>query len=73
MIWTGWKKFAHKFGVFQTYLILTLLYILIVGIASALSRLVRRDLLDRRFRVDPPFWKIKEESTPDLENARRQF
>ena len=33
-LWQGWKKFAHKLGVIQTYIIITLFYWIIVPIFS---------------------------------------
>ena len=33
-LWQGWKKFAHKLGVAQTYVLVTLFYWLIVPFFS---------------------------------------
>jgi hypothetical protein len=72
-IWSGWKKFAHALGVFNTKVILTLLYFTVIGIAAVLARIFGADLLDRRFDRAGSLWKLKPPSGPSLEEARRQF
>ena len=72
-IWSGWKKFAHALGVFNTKVILTLFYFLVIGIAAVFARIFGKDLLDRKFVDADPLWKIREPLLPNLEEARRQF
>jgi hypothetical protein len=72
-IWAGWKKFAHAFGVFQTKLILTILYFIVIGIAALIARLMMKDLLDRRMKPRESHWRIRTQTENDLEHARRQF
>ena len=73
-LWRGWKAFAHKLGVFNTYLILTICYFLVISIAWIIPFLFRLDLLDRRLPREPgSMWKDRTDITPDLENAKRQF
>ncbi len=73
VIWNGWKKFAHALGVFNTKVILTILYFTIIGFAGLIVKLTRRDLLDRRFDEKGTLWKTHEDIVPDLEHAKRQF
>ena len=72
-LWAGWKKFAHKLGVFNTKVILTITYFIIMAIASIITTILRRDLLDRKFKEKPTFWIDREPYSPTLEDARRQF
>ncbi len=72
-IWSGWKKFAHALGVFNTKVILTLLYFLVIGVAAVFAKIFGKDLLDRKFTGADSLWKIKEPLLPNLEEARRQF
>ena len=72
-IWAGWKTFAHKLGVFNTYVILTIFYFVILAIVSILVRIFKPDLLDKKWDVDGPLWKPRPPSNPSLEEARRQF
>ena len=72
-IWAGWKFIAHKIGVFNTKLLLTITYFLMISLISLVVRLLGRDLLDKRFRPRPSYWHPKEPVTVDLERCRRQF
>ncbi len=72
-IWAGWKKFAHALGVFNTKVILTLLYFLVIGIAAIFAKIFGRELLDRKFSGSDSLWKSREPLLPNLEEARRQF
>ncbi|MFQ5510898.1 MAG: SxtJ family membrane protein [Candidatus Krumholzibacteriia bacterium] len=72
-IWAGWKKFAHVLGVFNTKVILTILYFLVMGIAAILARTFRGDLLDRKFPGNDSLWQPREASVTGLEEAKRQF
>jgi hypothetical protein len=72
-IWEGWKKVAHAIGIFQTKLILSILYFIVIAIAAIIARLLLQDLLDRRFKRKRPLWKKREDMGPSLEMAKRQF
>jgi hypothetical protein len=72
-IWRGWKWFAHKLGVFNTKVLLTITYFIMVGIISIFIQLFRIDLLDRRFKKEVSLWREHEDLLPDLEHAKRQF
>ena len=72
-IWRGWKWFAHKLGVFNTKVLLTIMYFIVIAIFSTFSRLFGADFLDRKFKDESSLWRSHEDLKPDLENARRQF
>ncbi len=72
-IWSGWKKFAHALGVFNTKVILTILYFIVIGISAVFGRIFSRDMLDRRFDNADSLWKPKSPAGCSLEEARRQF
>ena len=50
-----------------------LVYFLVFGPANVISRLLRRDPLDRRIQDESTFWKEKEVPPPTLENLRHTF
>jgi len=70
-----WMKFAHAAGWVNTRVILTLAYLLIIGSAGLIMRLISGDLLDRRtHRKDgDSYWKPKPPADASLEASRRQF
>jgi hypothetical protein len=66
----AWKKFAHKLGVGQTYLLITLLYALVIPFFS-LIRL--SDPLRLRQKPDGSFWILRKRRHNSLEETRHQF
>ena len=68
-LWQGWKKFAHKLGVAQTYIIVTLFYWLIVPFFS-LIRL--KNPLRLRQAADRSFWIERKPTDNTLERANLQ-
>lgn len=76
LLWTllaHWKWFAAKLSIVQTFLILTLVYSLVIGITALIARLLRRDLLDRRLRNQPTFWHARQDLPGTIESCRHQF
>ena len=68
-LWEHWKKFAHKLGVAQTYVIVTLLYWLIIPFFS-LIRL--QNPLRLRLPKDGSFWIERAPKPNVLERAKQQ-
>jgi len=48
--WSGWKKFAHRFGMVQTEIILFLFYFLIYVPVGLVLRLIRYDPLRTKLK-----------------------
>ena len=68
-LWQGWKKIAHKIGVAQTYVLVTVFYWLIVPVFS-LIRL--RNPLRLRPPGDRSFWIERKPTDNTLDRAKRQ-
>lgn len=73
LLWQGWKKFAHVLGIVNTRILLTITYVIIIGIVAIISRLIGADLLDRRMKERPSYWHDRDAADATLEAARRQF
>lgn len=69
----GWMAFARVLGWFNTLLLLTLVYILFIGLPAIVLKLIRKDLLDRRFRDRSSYWRAKDSIERTLEQAKHQF
>lgn len=74
-LWAGWKRIAHKIGRFQTKVIITLFYFLVLSPFGGLLRLFGWDPLDSKgfsSTTTGSNWKpvAREELTPD--DLRRQ-
>jgi hypothetical protein len=73
LLWRGWKKFAHVLGIIQTRILLTIAYFVMIAFASVLTRIMGKDLLDRRLKSGPTYYHQHEPITATLESCRRQF
>ncbi len=70
-IWGRWKKVAHRLGVWQTNLILTLVYFLIIPLFSLLAGKKRL-----RLKLDPQatsYWEDVKPLPHSMEDAQRPF
>lgn len=72
-IWFFWKKLAHRLAIIQTTIILTLFYFLMLGVFALVIKLLRKDLLDKRWKKNRSFWKDKGKVLVTMESAKRQF
>ena len=70
-LWAAWKRLAHAIGTVQAKLILSLLYLLIVG-PVALVRRLTADPLGLRPRPRPTYWVGRAAGDATLARARRQ-
>ncbi|MEW6051808.1 MAG: SxtJ family membrane protein [Candidatus Zixiibacteriota bacterium] len=72
-LWDRWKRLAHRIGRFQTGVILTLVYFLVISPWGILMRLFGWDPLETRqsYLRKPTNWKPMTDSEPDLDSMRR--
>jgi hypothetical protein len=68
-----WMAFAHGLGWVNTRLILTVFYIVIIGIPAIILKLIGKDLLHRKYSKAPSYWIKKEPLQHSLEQAKHQF
>ncbi|MBI4553631.1 MAG: hypothetical protein HY710_15305 [Candidatus Latescibacteria bacterium] len=73
ILFAYWKWFAKQLSIVQTFIILTVLYSLVIGITSMIVRLLRRDLLDRRLHDRPTSWHPRQDMPTTIESYRHQF
>ena len=67
----GWIAIAGRFGHVQTLVLLAFFYGALIGPASLVSALGRRDLLDKRgLRSAGSAWQDADSAAPDLERAK---
>jgi len=67
----GWLAVAVRFGSVQTLLLLVLFYLVLIGPASILQALGRRDQLDKRaLWKKESAWHQSESGGTDLERAK---
>lgn len=68
-----WMKFARAIGWLNTRVLLTLVYFLVFGPVALVARLVKGDLLNRRWDDRKSYWVKKEETVDSLERHLHQF
>jgi hypothetical protein len=67
----GWMVIAARFGSVQTLLILVLFYVVLIGPASIIQAIGRRDQLDKRtLWKKETAWQDSETGGNDLERAK---
>ena len=70
--WERWKVIAKKIGNFQSRVILTLFYLLIVPIFALIVK-VFKDPLHLRSSEGESYWRERTAPQPTESSARRQF
>jgi len=73
-IWESWKKIALRIARFQTNILLTLFYFLVLAPFGLLLRLFGWNPLESRQKdfQKSSNWKSVDQTEPDLEAMRRQ-
>jgi hypothetical protein len=65
--------FAKKIAIIPTTIILSFLYYVVIGIIALINFIVGKDLLDKKLKTSPSFWRDKELIPTDFERCKRQF
>lgn len=71
-LWQSWKNFSERMGSFQSRIILSLFFFIIVS-PFALAVKIFSDPLNIKHQSSKPHWLPKKEIKCDLEQYRRQF
>jgi len=73
LIYSFVKKVLHGIGRVQTFLILSLIYLVFLGPLALALRLFGRDLLRKKIGRENTFWFPKEEPLLDLARAKEPY
>ena len=68
-----WMAFARALGWFNTRLLLTVVYVVLFALPALVLKLLRKDLLDRKFNNNSSYWINKEKVAHTIEQAKHQF
>jgi len=70
-LYNGWMSIAGRFGFVQTLMLLVIFYVLLIGPASIITTIGRRDFLTKRgLRSEGSAWNEADTAEPDLERAK---
>jgi len=73
LLWQAWKAYAQRAGGYQTRVVLTVVYLVVLGPGVLLGRLFSARLLDLSATPGESSWLAREPSDATLEALRRQF
>jgi hypothetical protein len=68
-----WMGFAKVLGKINTIVLLTLVYVVIIGPVALVLKVFGRDLLDRRPEPRSSYWYEKTQEDVTLERSKQQF
>jgi len=69
-----WLLFAQKLGQANTILLLSVVYIVVIGFMSIFARLLRKDLLRKKIAPElASYWQIRHSSEQTLDRHKFQF
>jgi hypothetical protein len=72
LLWTAWKAYAHRAAGYQSKVLLTLVYFLILGPGALGGRLFGTRLLDLD-SGPASSWVVRAQADRNLDALRRQF
>jgi len=68
-----WMRFAKALGKANALLLLTIVYVVLIGPAAIVLKIFRKDLLDRKAGEGSTYWNEKEQEELSLERSKQQF
>jgi len=68
-----WSAMGRIIGAIMTPVHMLIVYVLVFGPSRGILGLMGKDLLDKKMRSEPTFWRTKEAHEASLENLRHTF
>lgn len=72
-LWQGWKDFSKRMGEFQSRIVLSLFFFILVSPFALAVKAFSDPLGIKKYRGDDSYWLLKIKTEVDLEGFRRQF
>jgi len=70
----GWLLFARTLGRVNTIILLTLVYVVIIGPMALLVKILRKDLLQKKKNATlTSYWRERASNEPTIERHKYQF
>jgi hypothetical protein len=73
LFWEAWKAYAHRAGGYQSRVLLTVVYWVVLGPGALVARLFSARLLDLNPTPGESSWLVREPGGATLDALRRQF
>lgn len=71
--WEVWKAYAHRAGSYQTRVLLTVVYAVVLGPVAFIGRLTGSPLMDLSPSASETAWLVRGTPEKTLADLRRQF
>lgn len=71
LLWEAWKAYAHRAASYQSTVLLTIVYALVLGPGALLGRMFGARLLD--LQSSGSTWIVRPSGRETLESLKRQF
>jgi hypothetical protein len=68
-----WMRFARALGKANALLLLTIVYVILIGPAAVVLKVFRKDLLDRKAGEGSTYWNEKAREQLTLDRSKQQF
>ena len=73
-IWKGWMAFGEKIGAVMSMVVLSISWGLMVVPTGLILRLIGKDVMNMKFRVDvPSYWDDRDPKLNDFQLLKKQF
>ncbi|HCA82046.1 MAG TPA: hypothetical protein DEP53_20135 [Bacteroidetes bacterium] len=72
-LYLRWMAFARVLGRINTVVLLTIVYVVIIGPVAIVFRILGKDLLDRSSEERPSYWYDRDNEEHTVERRSRQF
>ncbi len=73
VLWDAWQSYAHRAGGYQSQVLLSLVYFLVLGPSAYANRLAGNHLLDLRTDTRTSFWLVRRVTDKSLASMEREF
>lgn len=68
-----WMRFARALGKANALLLLTIVYVVMIGPAAIVLKILGKDLLDRKANENHTFWRDKVQEPFTIERGKQPF
>jgi hypothetical protein len=72
-LWTAWKAYSHRAATYQGELLLSAVYLLVLGPSGLIARLFGKQLLDLSTTPRASYWIPRKSAENSLAALQRQF
>ena len=70
--WNGWKRLAERIAAVQTFLVLLIIFVAVLGPTALAMKVLRKDPMGRPTEAGS-FWSLRERTREGMKECVRQF